>query len=514
MGAKRRPSRDLHGHTRKSFLFPCCFALFLLWSIHLPIYRHSRQRNRTQENSTSRFGRLFDILRYSLHNLPAIALCTNENKTKVFNNEGGRFVRDPGQGVRLLSTVLVNEELKRHVLRDAKEFCTSDARKGYARSGIPYRKGYLLHGPEGTGKTTFAMGLAGELGIPLYVITLSDLSDSTLKMLFGGLPSQCLVLLEDVDHIETDRSTRPGLTLSGLLNVIDGVGAKEGRILVMTKRHADRLDGALVRPGRVDWEIKLGFADASVISQVFKCVFLSDSVGSFNGAEVEQLADGFVDKVPENTFSVADLLSYLQRHRTSPAAAVTNVTTWVTAAMLLGRKEIFRRDSFASSMQQACLYDPISRWKSSLSSDSPCPEGAALSAVGGKRSDGTSWRVSERTAFETSSGTSECSLPATEGCRNSIRGAHGSIGDGVCHLGAKALQFDRPSSPSSPQPLLTVSSGHWPKQLSGELEKRGSIPANSHNMSPQEAFLDSNNRCSLRKKGKKGKSYNLRELAR
>jgi len=77
--------------------------------------------------------------------------------------------------------------------------------------------------------------------------------------------------MEDVDAIFIERSKKEesGVTFSGLLNAIDGIGAQEGRLLFMTTNHIDRLDPALIRPGRCDIKIELKKATRGMISRMF-----------------------------------------------------------------------------------------------------------------------------------------------------------------------------------------------------------------------------------------------------
>src|SRR5690606_38276676 len=76
-------------------------------------------------------------------------------------------------------------------------------------------------------------------------------------------PPRCVVVIEDVDRAfharERTEDANKNLTFSGLLNAIDGISAKEGRILVLTTNHPEVLDPALVRPGRVDRKFEVGY---------------------------------------------------------------------------------------------------------------------------------------------------------------------------------------------------------------------------------------------------------------
>lgn len=126
--------------------------------------------------------------------------------------------------------------------------------------GIPYRRGYMLHGPPGSGKTSFIQALAGELGYNICLLNLAErgLTDDKLNHLLGLVPDRSILLLEDVDSAfnrrvqSSEDGFKSSVTFSGLLNALDGVASSEERIIFMTTNHFDRLDPALIRPGRVD----------------------------------------------------------------------------------------------------------------------------------------------------------------------------------------------------------------------------------------------------------------------
>lgn len=120
------------------------------------------------------------------------------------------------------------------------------------------------------------MALAGALGLEIYVITLSSptMTDETLRQLLNTAGTKSILLLEDVDAAFVDRTAAAGaassrLTFSGLLNAIDGVAAQEGRLLFMTTNHIERLNNALIRPGRVDVRCCLGPATRQQARDLF-----------------------------------------------------------------------------------------------------------------------------------------------------------------------------------------------------------------------------------------------------
>lgn len=170
---------------------------------------------------------------------------------------------------RSLDSVVLDEGVAKLLHDDIHEFF--GRREWYAQMGIPWRRGYLLFGPPGTGKTSAAFALAGELRLKLCALSLTNpkLTDNVMADLLQRTPPRSLILIEDIDAFFNSREkqdNRMQISFSGLLNALDGVGAQEGRIVVLTTNHRERLDAALIRPGRIDLEIELGNATASQLS--------------------------------------------------------------------------------------------------------------------------------------------------------------------------------------------------------------------------------------------------------
>lgn len=167
---------------------------------------------------------------------------------------------------RSLDSVVLEEGVAKRLHDDIHEFFAR--RQWYAQMGIPWRRGYLLYGPPGTGKTSAAYALAGELRLKLCALSLTNpkLTDNVMADLLQRAPPRSLILIEDIDAFFNSREkqdARIQISFSGLLNALDGVGAQEGRIVVLTTNHRERLDAALIRPGRIDLEIELSNATAS-----------------------------------------------------------------------------------------------------------------------------------------------------------------------------------------------------------------------------------------------------------
>ncbi|KAJ3743704.1 P-loop containing nucleoside triphosphate hydrolase protein [Lentinula detonsa] len=291
---------------------------------------------------------------------------------------------------RPMSSIVLQPGVKDMLLADCRDFlCSED---WYAERGIPFRRGYLLHGVPGSGKTSLIHSLAGELGLDIYVVSLSSkgMSDNTLTTLMGNVPSRCILLLEDLDAAFTRSVSRDSsstgapkestaststpettdgstLSLSGLLNSLDGVAAAEGRLLFATTNHIERLDPALSRPGRMDVWVNFTHATKWQAEGIFKCFFPSqptNPVASSSSAsssstsvstvtdssqqnlpgprrksahsipllteeEICALAKAFAEAIPEDELSVAALQGYLLKNKTRPRECVEEVAEWV-----------------------------------------------------------------------------------------------------------------------------------------------------------------------------------------
>ncbi|KAL4984256.1 BCS1 N terminal-domain-containing protein [Aspergillus falconensis] len=339
----------------------------------------------------------------------------DSNNTVIYRgHKSGAYTewsRCMARAPRALSTVVLDKAQKDAFIDDIKEYLHPRTRRWYTNRGIPYRRGYLLHGPPGTGKTSLCFAAAGLLGLELYLLNLSSksLDEDELMALFTELPTRCIVLLEDVDcagmsQKRTPRSSsnddssnsasaerqsqeegnggsgaapggtgvfeKQGVSLSGLLNVIDGVAACEGRILVMTTNHPEKLDPALVRPGRIDMSIAFGYSTTSDIKELFSAIYstlegdlrvsrterlspklrakmakrtstsdlanrantnivIHKGASEFSEEQVRVWAGEFAERVPAAEFTPAEIQGYLLNYKADPEGAIEGATSWV-----------------------------------------------------------------------------------------------------------------------------------------------------------------------------------------
>ncbi|TEA10826.1 putative mitochondrial chaperone BCS1-B [Colletotrichum sidae] len=282
--------------------------------------------------------------------------------------------------IRPLETVHFDDAAKRALVADIRSYLDTKTRSFYIERGIPYRRGYLLYGPPGTGKTSLALALAGRFSLELYLVHIPSIrGDGDLENLFTALPPKCIVLLEDIDAVGIERRRRLGLdqdsddddeesagggddegsersfarcrcTLSGLLNVLDGVASQEGRIVLMTSNAVNKLDKALIRPGRIDRMIYLGNISQQSAKGMFQRMYRPQKSAeeqevllekNDDGAvlrrrrrrrredEIDALADGFSKEIPDEVFTPAQLQGYLLKYRSGPEEAAERIAEWV-----------------------------------------------------------------------------------------------------------------------------------------------------------------------------------------
>ncbi|KAH6873801.1 BCS1 N terminal-domain-containing protein [Thelonectria olida] len=313
-------------------------------------------------------GRDATVLKRLLYNARIDFLEKQKGRTSIFRatkfdaDDEMSWTRCMSKATRPMSTIALEESLKQGLIKDLRRYLDPQTKHWYANRGIPYRRGYLFSGPPGTGKTSLTLAAAGLMGLDIYMINLNSprLNEDNLASLFQELPSTCLVLMEDIDatgltqkrNLETasmgsrgrKKRDRERIALSGLLNIIDGAAAQEGRVLVMTSNHTENIDPALLRPGRIDFTIKFGLATSETAATLFSQMY--DAPGAQGeGPEAEKKAIGrdkeaasaplrsqaleFGEKIPDLALSPAAIQGFLLTHQDDPAGALAAVDGWV-----------------------------------------------------------------------------------------------------------------------------------------------------------------------------------------
>jgi chaperone BCS1 len=277
------------------------------WHARLPFwvwfYRSEDSKGRSQRRVESLTFRTIGRNQAVLKRFVDEVVACHHGKASVASylyvyDDGWTYVQ--AYSPRLLGSVILKPGEKEHLMRDLERFRGSRAR--YRRLGVPYHRGYLLYGPPGTGKTSLVSALGAEFGMSIYVVNLTEFNDRTLKTAMNDVPENSVILFEDIDCMKSG-NRRPdsnewvenqlpsiagektaaavgfAVTLSGLLNVLDGFHAPENVVYVMTTNRVEALDPALLRPGRIDYRLFMGETSESQRIELY-CRFFPEATES------------------------------------------------------------------------------------------------------------------------------------------------------------------------------------------------------------------------------------------
>jgi len=262
------------------------------------------------------FTRKQQIVRDFLNDAHKVAEEQNANKLTIFT---GDLYQNwnvlAHRNVRPLESVILDKGVKEATYDDIHRFLGSE--DWYRSMAIPFHRGYLFYGPPGSGKSSLAIALASEFKLDLYLLNLNNLNDGRLLSLLSQMPSHSTLLMEDIDSVFMKREALANVTFSGFLNALDGIHSKDGLIVFMSTNHIDRLDAALLRPGRIDCKVYLGNASQYQISEMF--------LRFFPGRDAE--AKMFASQLSGGQVSMSRLQEYLLARRDSAERALADTET-------------------------------------------------------------------------------------------------------------------------------------------------------------------------------------------
>jgi chaperone BCS1 len=184
--------------------------------------------------------------------------------------------------LRTFDDIFIESSKKKLITDSIDKFI--ERRDWYKQNGIPYHFGILLYGPAGTGKSSIAQAISRYTHSATNFIYGDDVL-SLGHMLGREIPSDTMtedsyrtIIIEDIDcgfkekcrtpsfmrnieveedEADKDKKSRPGGGFASLLNSLDGINAPSNTIYVFTTNHIDKLDPALIRPGRIDLKIEI-----------------------------------------------------------------------------------------------------------------------------------------------------------------------------------------------------------------------------------------------------------------
>ena len=265
---------------------------------------------------------------------------TNKNYVRVAIGNNGKWTY-VFRKKRLMSNVILDDNICSDIVDDCQTYMKS--RDWYESRGIPFHRGYMLRSKPGCGKTSLIFALASELNKNICIISLSsDMSDSTLMNMISQSNAD-IVVFEDIDCAFPPRDPEPDtamtktnatstesldasglsktakkpgkLTFSGFLNCFDGIQSSEGNIVIFTTNHLNKIDEALLRPGRVDRIFEIPLASRNQIYRMVSRFF----------PDQPDVCREYSEQCPERQLSMATVQGHLLCHRHDAAAALSSL---------------------------------------------------------------------------------------------------------------------------------------------------------------------------------------------
>ena len=270
---------------------------------------------------------------------------------QIYINNNSEWKASPSNNHRKLDTIILKNDLKNIIKNDMQLFLNSE--EWYQHRDIPYTRGYLFHGHPGTGKTSMIKGLSLFSKRHIHYLMLNEVTNDTqlLELVKSINFKETILVIEDIDAMinivksresekmsyqeyideqdkkkkmssdewdkfEQDKNKKSTITLSGLLNVIDGLFSSHGRILIMTTNHPEILDSALIRPGRIDCKFLFDNCDTNQIGKLYE-MFFNQLLTDENKLQLQNIKN--------NKYSPAHVTSIFLRYRNNPTIVLNHL---------------------------------------------------------------------------------------------------------------------------------------------------------------------------------------------
>ena len=243
----------------------------------------------------------------------------------------GRYSLD---NIKTFDSIVLNPDEKQNLINDLDIFMASEEK--YKKLGIAWKRGYLLHGPPGCGKSSLVQAISFRTKMSIYIMNLNDYqTDRDFINAYSQIPSNSIILFEDIDaqtdivksRSEIEESAkdskksdpfseciRSTLSLSAVLNEIDGIKGCHRKIIIMNTNHPEKLDPALIRPGRMDYHYSLTRCSRQVIGLFFER-FYNKKISDSDLLKIEEFkhAPSFVSNLMLSTNNPDDVIEILSK---------------------------------------------------------------------------------------------------------------------------------------------------------------------------------------------------------
>jgi hypothetical protein len=233
----------------------------------------------------------------------------DDQKIRVYNSTSKGYFELYGTiYCQTYQSIYLPNEIKKMINTHIDTFLNSKER--YVKFGRAYKTSFLLSGVPGSGKSSLAKAIALKYKRPIYMLNFSiNMTDETFISMMSDLKDDSILLIEDIDSFFVERQPiNINISFSALINFMDGVlGKSNGLITFITANNPDRLDPALIRPGRVDIILKFNYPKKQEINTAFL------EMTSGNQEDFEE----FYSHIKNIKISMSGIIDYLFRNETT-----------------------------------------------------------------------------------------------------------------------------------------------------------------------------------------------------
>jgi len=223
------------------------------------------------------------------------------------SNKYSSWEKHDSISVQTLDNIYIDKKIKENLISHIDNFLA--LKEKYLKYGRNHKLNLLLTGVPGSGKTCLCKALAKKYNYPVYIFNFSkSLTDESFIELVNDIKDNSIVLFEDIDSYFKDRTSLDiNISFSCLINILDGFISKSGSgiITILTANNPDRLDPALIRPGRIDKIIKFDYPNKEEIKEAFMSL-----IPSKNDSDFEE----FYEKIKKVKCNMSAFVDYLFRN--------------------------------------------------------------------------------------------------------------------------------------------------------------------------------------------------------
>lgn len=257
----------------------------------------------------------------------------NQNSPGLHTTRWGSFYRIADISERPIESVFLKEGQMERIITHLKTFLAN--RDQYKKFGIPFRTGMMMYGTPGSGKTSTATAIANALNMDIYYISIRAMQgDQEFEETVNKVPKNSIVILEDIDAVNAtkDRESENNSTefandvsMPSLLNVLDGMQSPEGVIFIMTTNHREKMDSAILRPGRVDLMEELNALDTYQLRSM---------LSYFTGEDCSRPSVYVPTITPEDGITSAEVSQIVRANINTPSRYYTEIIKHVESKLL------------------------------------------------------------------------------------------------------------------------------------------------------------------------------------